>query len=247
MAASYLPGALVWSLVEMTYWWPGLVLSSSSSAGSQAAESQSPSAAYTVYLFPDGEKATNDYLKLRLFRGRSDTAPAATMELVPIAKRPLFNTAVAEAESMRVLSHSTRIARIEAETSDTPKPSSKPQPADLFEHKVTHPPIVLLDDDDDDDDDDGAVSQASQPKAGDESQEEDNQSLTDSNLDYCITCEKVGELLCCDFCPNSYHLGCLTPPLSKVPDGVWACPKCIFDYSCPACLKLLKVSLLCHT
>ena len=248
MAASYATGALVWTLVEMTYWWPGLVLSSTDP---QPAENQPSSTMYKVHLFPDGKMVSSDYLKLRLFRGRSDTTPTATMELVPTSKRSLFNTAVAEAESMRVLSHSARITRIESESSGaTIDSTTKPQPVNLFEDKVTHPPIVHLDDDDDDDDDgdgedgrDGAASQASQSKADDESQEDDNQSLADSNIDYCIKCEKVGELLCCDFCPNSYHLGCLTPPLSKVPDGAWACPKCVFDYSCPACLELLKVGL----
>ena len=27
-------------------------------------------------------------------------------------------------------------------------------------------------------------------------------------------------------CDNPYHLGCLQPPLSAVPDGEWFCPQC---------------------
>ena len=31
--------------------------------------------------------------------------------------------------------------------------------------------------------------------------------------DYCHVCEKVGELLCCDYCSLTFHLGCLPVPL----------------------------------
>ena len=27
-------------------------------------------------------------------------------------------------------------------------------------------------------------------------------------------------------CDDPYHLSCLTPPLSAVPDGEWFCPRC---------------------
>ena len=33
------------------------------------------------------------------------------------------------------------------------------------------------------------------------------------HADFCYTCKDGGELLCCDFCPLAYHLGCLTPPM----------------------------------
>ena len=45
--------------------------------------------------------------------------------------------------------------------------------------------------------------------------------------DVCAECGDVGELLMCDSCPLVYHLGCLDPPLSKVPAGSWLCPKCV--------------------
>ncbi|KAI0041832.1 RCC1/BLIP-II [Auriscalpium vulgare] len=32
--------------------------------------------------------------------------------------------------------------------------------------------------------------------------------------------------LACDKCDQPYHLGCLRPPLSAVPDGEWFCPNC---------------------
>ena len=46
------------------------------------------------------------------------------------------------------------------------------------------------------------------------------------HADYCHTCKDGGELLCCDFCPLAYHLGCLAPPIERIPDGDWKCPRC---------------------
>ncbi|XP_047333264.1 protein CHROMATIN REMODELING 4-like isoform X2 [Impatiens glandulifera] len=42
----------------------------------------------------------------------------------------------------------------------------------------------------------------------------------------CVVCENGGDLLCCDICPNVYHLWCLTPPLEHVPLGEWQCSNC---------------------
>lgn len=50
--------------------------------------------------------------------------------------------------------------------------------------------------------------------------------VTMINQDYCHGCGEGGPLLCCDYCPVSYHLICLDPPLYEVPDGTWACKKC---------------------
>ena len=46
------------------------------------------------------------------------------------------------------------------------------------------------------------------------------------HADFCYSCKDGGELLCCDFCPLAYHLGCLTPPMEEIPDGDWKCPRC---------------------
>lgn len=35
----------------------------------------------------------------------------------------------------------------------------------------------------------------------------------DGNYYECVICDNGGELLCCDFCPCTYHLQCLNPPL----------------------------------
>lgn len=33
-------------------------------------------------------------------------------------------------------------------------------------------------------------------------------------------------MVVCDGCQNSYHLNCIRPPLSEIPQCVWLCPKC---------------------
>ncbi|KAL4190590.1 hypothetical protein AMTRI_Chr07g25450 [Amborella trichopoda] len=42
----------------------------------------------------------------------------------------------------------------------------------------------------------------------------------------CVICDNVGDLLCCDGCPQTFHLDCLNPPLARVPPGRWLCPSC---------------------
>ncbi len=44
--------------------------------------------------------------------------------------------------------------------------------------------------------------------------------------DYCRSCGRMGDLLCCELCPAVYHLACLKPPLAEVPPGDWLCPVC---------------------
>ncbi|CAF1285366.1 unnamed protein product [Adineta ricciae] len=44
--------------------------------------------------------------------------------------------------------------------------------------------------------------------------------------DNCRQCQKRGDLLCCDRCEATYHLGCLNPPLTCVPTVEWFCPVC---------------------
>ncbi|KAK0470721.1 regulator of chromosome condensation 1/beta-lactamase-inhibitor protein II [Armillaria novae-zelandiae] len=47
--------------------------------------------------------------------------------------------------------------------------------------------------------------------------------------DACLICRKEDEeeALECDKCDNPYHLLCLTPPLTTVPEGEWFCAECI--------------------
>ncbi|KAK3250403.1 hypothetical protein CYMTET_40214 [Cymbomonas tetramitiformis] len=45
----------------------------------------------------------------------------------------------------------------------------------------------------------------------------------------CEVCSKAdgeAEMLLCDTCNKGYHLWCLTPALSEVPEGEWLCPRC---------------------
>merc|ERR1719193_1925185 len=48
----------------------------------------------------------------------------------------------------------------------------------------------------------------------------------DEHMEFCRSCKEGGELLCCDSCPNSYHLRCVEPPLEQIPDGEWTCHRC---------------------
>ncbi|CAK8568371.1 unnamed protein product [Lathyrus sativus] len=40
----------------------------------------------------------------------------------------------------------------------------------------------------------------------------------------CLVCGLGGDIILCDRCPSSFHLGCLG--LDRVPDGDWFCPTC---------------------
>jgi len=48
----------------------------------------------------------------------------------------------------------------------------------------------------------------------------------DEHMEFCRTCKEGGELLCCDSCPNAYHLRCIEPPLEEMPELSWTCPRC---------------------
>ncbi|XP_075875927.1 autoimmune regulator [Nelusetta ayraudi] len=46
------------------------------------------------------------------------------------------------------------------------------------------------------------------------------------NDDECAVCKDGGELICCDGCPQAFHLTCLDPPLTSIPSGPWQCERC---------------------
>ena len=51
------------------------------------------------------------------------------------------------------------------------------------------------------------------------------------HVEFCAACKLGGEqLLCCETCPQTYHVECLNPPLPRLPRHEWLCPKC-------ACVK----------
>lgn len=53
--------------------------------------------------------------------------------------------------------------------------------------------------------------------------------VEDGSVDFCNVCRKVGNLLCCDFCPRAFHSKCI-PPSSKEQESAevekWECPSC---------------------
>ena len=52
------------------------------------------------------------------------------------------------------------------------------------------------------------------------------ESEDESHDQQCRVCKERGEMILCDFCPGVYHLDCLNPPLTTVPEGDWKCPQC---------------------
>ncbi|GAU38413.1 hypothetical protein TSUD_52380 [Trifolium subterraneum] len=55
----------------------------------------------------------------------------------------------------------------------------------------------------------------------------------DRNDDSCGLCGEGGELICCDNCPSTYHLACLSA--QEIPDGNWYCINC----TCRICGNLV--------
>jgi hypothetical protein len=52
----------------------------------------------------------------------------------------------------------------------------------------------------------------------------------DGNLEYCAKCrEEEGELLCCDRCPQSFHIECVG--LKEVPEGEYFCGDCSLAFA----------------
>jgi len=55
----------------------------------------------------------------------------------------------------------------------------------------------------------------------------------DGNLYTCAVCSHIGEVVCCDSCPNVYHRGCLPAGQSldilsfQTDDDLWHCPVCV--------------------
>lgn len=44
--------------------------------------------------------------------------------------------------------------------------------------------------------------------------------------DHCRICHKLGDLVCCETCPATFHLECVDPPLENVPTGDYQCNLC---------------------
>lgn len=59
-----------------------------------------------------------------------------------------------------------------------------------------------------------------------ELEENAEDATNDHHMEYCRVCKDGGELLCCEQCPSAYHIYCLNPPLTRIPDEEWICPRC---------------------
>lgn len=49
------------------------------------------------------------------------------------------------------------------------------------------------------------------------------------NHDHCDSCGDGGALICCDFCPRSFHFDCINPPMSPAEADTmkaWYCNNC---------------------
>ena len=51
-------------------------------------------------------------------------------------------------------------------------------------------------------------------------------------------------MICCDFCPASYHMVCLSPPLTSLPKGDWKCQVCKLNSSHKSHVSFLPDSVL---
>uniref|UniRef100_A0A1I7ZJ52 PHD-type domain-containing protein n=1 Tax=Steinernema glaseri TaxID=37863 RepID=A0A1I7ZJ52_9BILA len=54
----------------------------------------------------------------------------------------------------------------------------------------------------------------------------ENNELEHMLCEVCHLGDDEAHLLLCDMCDKCYHMRCLQPPLSSVPDGYWYCPPC---------------------
>lgn len=66
----------------------------------------------------------------------------------------------------------------------------------------------------------------------------------DPHNEVCEVCDAGGDLLCCDTCSLTFHVGCLRPKISSIPKGKWSCAHCILDvsYMNQVCIPCLLVA-----
>ncbi|KAI8814617.1 hypothetical protein BJ742DRAFT_270956 [Cladochytrium replicatum] len=67
----------------------------------------------------------------------------------------------------------------------------------------------------------------SEKKLGHQPSREDEIKIAASD-DHCSTCLLPGDLLCCDFCPRTFHSSCVEEGFlaNELPEGVWECKIC---------------------
>ena len=62
----------------------------------------------------------------------------------------------------------------------------------------------------------------------------------------CGSPARASKMLLCDSCNGGYHIDCLTPPLSKVPEGAWFCPECGKKKAAPTAEERMKTAISHH-
>jgi len=76
-------------------------------------------------------------------------------------------------------------------------------------------------------------AEPAKPKPKEESKEEEEESDLESFSEAEDPCEICGEhnrpheMLECDGCSKGFHMFCLTPPMTKIPDNDWFCSDCV--------------------
>ena len=72
----------------------------------------------------------------------------------------------------------------------------------------------------------------------------------DVACDACGSAEDDEHMLLCDACDTGFHMFCLQPKVTDVPEGDWFCPHCLEEYpvrsisSLPLCLPASVFCLL---
>ncbi|TDH73264.1 hypothetical protein CCR75_004085 [Bremia lactucae] len=61
---------------------------------------------------------------------------------------------------------------------------------------------------------------------------------TDTACEVCKKSDREDEIILCEDCNAEIHIGCLQPPLLKVPDEAWYCPNCIVKYPATSVVKI---------
>ena len=75
------------------------------------------------------------------------------------------------------------------------------------------------------------IAGGEQDKEEEQEQEEDGDGEEGEedvrNVDMCMVCGRPGSLICCDGCPNAYHMPCVGETRASLPDDDWYCPECV--------------------
>ena len=53
-----------------------------------------------------------------------------------------------------------------------------------------------------------------------------NEVNDDCNGDYCLTCDEIGDWICCNFCPRAFHCECIGLKINDLPKSRWQGTMC---------------------